>query len=237
MNNKDIKSNFYYLDNDFKKDLLELNSNKLKDVDTLFDFIKEDFRWEIKGLCVLGGKSGVGKTTLSLQMADYFATKQQDVLFFTQDYKPNILIKSLKRLSIEENINLADFPTPYPNRNKNDVDYHDELLNYVFTACENTIGNFYDEDSNLKFNENIIEKYSTTISNNIFISNEDIIDNILYIVLQHIKNTGNAPIVFIDYIQLESGFDMTNNFIKRELANKMQILKQFGSTAKIVEKV
>lgn len=51
------------------------------------------------GLCVLGGVSGVGKTTLMLQLADTWAAQGQPVLYFTTEMSPfELAAKSMARV-------------------------------------------------------------------------------------------------------------------------------------------
>ena len=51
------------------------------------------------GLCVLGGVSGVGKTTLMLQLADTWASQGQSVLYFTAEMSPfELAAKSMARI-------------------------------------------------------------------------------------------------------------------------------------------
>lgn len=51
------------------------------------------------GLCVLGGVSGVGKTTLMLQLADTWAAQGQPVLYFTAEMSPfELAAKSMARV-------------------------------------------------------------------------------------------------------------------------------------------
>lgn len=207
----EITSAYNYLDDGFKKICEQKINHRIKDEDVLFDFLLQEFEWDMQGVCVLGGRSGNGKTTFSLQIADTFAMSNHDVLFFTEDIKSDIIFKSLKRLSLENDMVVLENEENFTTFDK------------VFYANEN--GKF-----DLNSLEDIKNDYKQKIAKKFWIFDFSSFDNTKEIIENHIKNTGNVPIVFIDYIQFISGFDVKNPKVRKNLDYMMRNLRELTRT-------
>lgn len=158
-------------------------------------------------LICMGGLSSLGKTSLAAQIADQIAAQGQDVLFFTLEMPQFELIsKSISRYTYE----LAGNADPlyltarqimrYKTWAKNDVAAHDKLSHILKSAGEyaEQIGGF------LHYNEGLKGDFRPFTAT-----------DIEHAVSEHIRLTGNAPVVFVDYLQIlgainEHGSDKQN---------------------------
>lgn len=147
------------------------------------------------GLYVVGAISSLGKTTFCLQVADQVAQRGQDVLIFSLEMARNELIaKSVSRLTLikdlEENGSTAHAKTTRGiltgTRYKDYSQTERELIQGAIAAYG-------------QYGANI---YITEGIGNVGI--EEIRDK----VQKHIKLTGKAPVVVIDYLQIIAPADI-----------------------------
>lgn len=157
-------------------------------------------------LNVIGGMSGLGKTTFTMQIADNVAKQDRDVLVFSLEMsKEELILKTFSRISCEIKTGIS-----------NNV--------FGYSTKEIMYNSFEDDDPNLM--EKILERYEK-FSNNIYIFEfgEELItaDFIVKKVEEHIQLTGRqSPLVVIDYLQIiphESTYgndrsQMDNNILK-----------------------
>lgn len=122
---------------------------------------------------VLGAQPGMGKTTLAVEIADNIAAQGQPVLFITQELpRPRLIAKSLVRLS-GGILTLSNISEAL----SVDSDLHADLLKARDRYRETIAPNFY---------------YATV---------EDIAE--VDRLVSDIRNCyGEAPIIFIDYLQI-----------------------------------
>lgn len=131
-------------------------------------------------LHILGGVSGVGKTSFALQLADQIAEQGRDVLFFSMEMSSRILVaKSISRLMYKQNKTTAMTAR--------------ELTSAAYAPTSDRTKSYtaavkrYEKFGSHMF---IVESLSTAVS--------DVISSIR----EHIRLTDNVPVVFIDYLQL-----------------------------------
>ena len=142
------------------------------------------------GLYFVGAISSLDKTAFCLQIADHIAQNGHDVLIFSLEMARNELIaKSVSRLTftLQDNSNLA------------------KTTRGILTGsrCEK-----YTPDE-LRLIEQAIDEYEN-YGHNLYITEGvgDVgIDQIRKKVQKHIKLTGKAPVVLIDYLQIISPAD------------------------------
>lgn len=147
------------------------------------------------GLYIVGAISSLGKTTFCLQIADQIAQAGQDVLVFSLEMARNELIaKSVSRLTLIGD--LAQYKTTV----------HAKTTRGILT------GTRYAEYSQTE--RELIQASITAYSRyakNIYIT-EGIgnvgVEEIRGKVEKHIKLTGKAPVVVIDYLQIIAPADM-----------------------------
>lgn len=139
------------------------------------------------GLYILGAISSMGKTSFMLQLADQISAGKNDVLYFTLEMGAHELIaKSLSRYSYiaaGEKANNAVYTRTITNVQKRAEMTTQQRVNY----------------------ETALDDYYLNVSKNLwyFESIGDIgIEEIKARIKKHCEITGNAPIVFIDYLQI-----------------------------------
>lgn len=147
-----------------------------------------------EGLYIIGAIASLGKTTFLLQIADQIAKNNQDVLIVSLEMsKYELIAKSISRLTFkktqEKGIDTA----------------------YAKTIRGITNGDRY-KSYNAKDKEVIIEsiKDYQVFASNIYIFEgvgEMGINSINEIIDNHIKITGNKPVVIIDYLQILSPYN------------------------------
>lgn len=153
-----------------------------------------------KGLYVLGAMSSLGKTTYILQLADQVAKQGQDVLIFSLEMsKQELMAKSVSRNTFKI--------------------YLDNSTEYTKQNCKTTIGILdgarypkYNNKEKSLINE-AIKEYQT-ITDNLYIveAQDDLnIKAIRGIVKRHIKATGKAPVIILDYLQILPPYDLRMN--------------------------
>ena len=158
------------------------------------------------GLYVIGAISSLGKTTFCLQMADNLSSNN-DVLYFSLEQSQTELIaKSLKRESYKHS-----FHDDYPNSALFKGARYASLTNNQKKAIENAYIRYSQKCKNMYFFDNL--QFNT-------------IEEILEITVNHLKQTGKKPILFIDYLQFLHTKENIKD-TKRELDTIIQILKRF----------
>ena len=154
------------------------------------------------GLYALGAVSGLGKSTLALQLADNLAKAGEHVLYFTLEQRRFELVsKSLARLCQPEGKKFDSGPTSY------------DIRNGVNTPELREAKQQYSEIAEYEY---IIEcSFDTTVSM--------IIDEIE----DYIKHYGAKPVVFIDYLQLVRSDDSKLKSAKDITDDVIRALKKF----------
>lgn len=151
------------------------------------------------GLYVMGAISSLGKTTLVLQMADYIAKQGTDVLIFSLEMSTNELIaKSISRLTYllekkKQGVDIDD-TKPLPNAKTtrgilNGSTYNNqeaELISQALNLYGNYAEHIYIQD--IKFNNGKLCSIG--------------INEIMQTAEEHIKHTGNKPVIIVDYLQI-----------------------------------
>ena len=140
------------------------------------------------GLITLGAVTGEGKTTLALQIMDNIAASGRDVLIISLEMSRfELMAKSISRLSFQ----LAE-------DKNNDAFTARQLLKYDDYK--------YYSAERLLLIEKAKREYFETIAPHVFIREAPItgmeINQIKAIMEAHRKQTGAAPVVLVDYIQL-----------------------------------
>jgi len=151
------------------------------------DFLLDGGLYE--GLYFIGAISSLGKTTFTLQIADNIARAGNDVLIFSLEMARNELIaKSLSRLtaqlSIERGLSINNAKSARGiTTSKLWLEYDEEEKQLIYDAVKD-----YQEYAEHVF---------------IFEGIGDIsVKDIREAVEHHISNTGNVPVVVIDYLQI-----------------------------------
>ena len=136
-----------------------------------------------RGVVALGAISSLGKTTLTVQMADHIAASGRGVLFVTiEQSAQEIVAKSLSRI-IKQRHNLCVTTRMIMSREFRDM-WNEETRNAFSEACE---------------------EYVDTVSPNLRIlegTRQPTVSAIAEVVRMMASHDGRAPIVFIDYLQL-----------------------------------
>jgi len=165
------------------------------------------------GLYVLGAASGVGKTTFILQIADYIARTEKEVLFFSGEMSGiEIIAKSLSRLSkINEGKETKTKPLT------------------TFDILTLTFEGQAEKELNIKRLRDI---YINTINRKmrIFDGYQSFKD--IEIAAKKCKEeTGNSPIIFIDYLQIMKFNDENkNNEIRHNIDKTISELRMLVIT-------
>lgn len=152
------------------------------------------------GLYIIGAVSSLGKTTLSLQIADQIAKVGQDVLIFSLEMAANELIsKSISRITYE----LAD------DRNGQGESHKAKTARGITTNSR--YKNYSAEEKALIVKA--MNEYGG-YAEHIYI-HEGIGDigaqQIKEAVEEHKKMTGNTPVILIDYLQILAPYDVRSS--------------------------
>lgn len=143
-----------------------------------------------EGLYIVGAISSLGKTTLILQIADNIARQGRDVLIFSLEMARNeLMAKSISRLTWLCGMNPRNAKTSrgitdgarYANYSSDEKD--------LIKKAINTYGEFADH---IFISEGIGDINAQKIKNT---------------VDEHIRFTGNSPVVIVDYIQIMAPAD------------------------------
>lgn len=143
-----------------------------------------------EGLYIIGAITSLGKTTLTLQLADQIARDGRDVIIFSLEMaRTELMSKSISRLTYLETINRG-------------ID-----ASNAKTARGITSGSRYDNYSDLETTIifDSIGKYRDYYARHIYIHEGigDIgVEQIRATVAKHIRLTGEAPVVIVDYLQI-----------------------------------
>lgn len=152
------------------------------------------------GLYILGAVSSLGKTTLMLQIADQIAEQGHDVLYFSLEMAADELMsKSISRqtflLSLKED------------RNCNDASKAKAKTARGITTSSRYKYYSQEEKDLIK---KAVEKYSEYASHiYIYEGVGDIgITEVKQKVEDHVRITGNVPVIFIDYLQILAPYEI-----------------------------
>lgn len=166
-----------------------------------------------KNLIILGASSGIGKTTLALQIADNIARSGQDALIFSLEMsKEELIAKSISRLMFMEN------------REANGL-YADPKK--CLSSRQVLIGAMYEAKTETQeLYTKAYNSYRENYAKHIFINecnenNEITIDEIEAKIKRHIAITDAKPFVVIDYLQI--------------IENKQKGLTDIQAVSKIVK--
>lgn len=159
------------------------------------------------GFYVVGAISSLGKTTFCLQMMDSIAAHGDDVMIFSLEMAADELIaKSISRHTLFESLET----------------YRD--TKYARTVRGITTGKNYAKYSDKQ--KEIIEAATNDYANyadHIYIK-EGMgnigVKQIYAAVDEHIKMTGKAPVVLVDYIQILAPYDENNRMTDKQVVDK-----------------
>ncbi len=148
------------------------------------------------GLYIVGAISSLGKTTFCLQIADQIAQRGQDVLIFSLEMAKNELIaKSISRLTLIKD--LAEYQSTAHAKTTRGILTGTRYEHYSQTERELIMW--------------AVEAYGKSGAGNLYIT-EGVgnvgIAEIRDKVEKHIKLTGVAPVVVIDYLQILAPADI-----------------------------
>lgn len=142
-----------------------------------------------EGLYIIGAVSSLGKTTFVLQMADQIAQQGKDVLIISLEMaRTQLMAKTISRLTLKQCLDA-----------KEDISIAKDSRG--ITAGERYKG--YTETEKNRINEAVREYW--TFAENVYIregAGEFGASDIRDIVSNHIRITGNTPIVVVDYMQI-----------------------------------
>lgn len=136
-----------------------------------------------EGLYFVGALSSLGKTTFTLQIADQIAKQGKDVLIISLEMaRSELMAKSISRIT-----STIDFRNAKTTRGITTASYY----------------KYYSEEERVCINE-AIQEY-VTFAKNIFITESignTTVDEVRRLIDNHVKMTGNRPLVIIDYVQI-----------------------------------
>jgi len=170
------------------------NASRAQAIPTGFTILDEALDGGLyEGLYILGALSSIGKTSICLQIADQIAQQGTDVLFFSLEMsKFELVTKSMSRLTFIDDSGRNEKGYFYARTNRQIAKFQ----TYAEREKELTL-KAYNEYSGMR--------------NNIFI-HEGIGDigakQIRESVKEHIDVTGSIPVVFIDYLQILTPYEM-----------------------------
>ena len=167
------------------------------------------------GLYVIGAISSLGKTTFALQVADQMAAQGQDVLIFSLEMSRTELIgKSVSRhsflsLPAEERETIEGLLSKgKPLANANEAftwsDYRDLRLKQDHGLLGGD--SLFEKEKIEKRMEDAAHEYFTTTGDHVFIEEGRMegtsLEHMKKRVSEHVRDTGNKPVVIIDYLQM-----------------------------------
>lgn len=171
-----------------------------------------------EGLYILGAISSLGKTTFILQMADQIAKNGRDVLFYSLEQSRHELIgKSLSRetalISEQWGVNKAK-----KYRDITNAERHKSFKPDDFEIMAQAISEYKERAQHLYIIEGV----------------GDIgVKDIRAKVEEHIRKTGQRPIVFIDYLQIILAPDDKNRSDKQVADMNITDLKRLSRDLKL----
>ena len=154
-----------------------------------------------QSLCVVGGRSSTGKTTYIMQIIDNMIKSNKCIYFSLEMSTDQIISKLISKRG-----------------------YQDK--NYKLTSEEILKGYEYTETKEEQINE-IIRDLEID-SNNLMIINpqKPTIENIMMTINDYVKDTGEKPLIVIDYLQLIQSEKVEDKAETIKRANKL--LKQYA---------
>lgn len=154
-----------------------------------------------QSLCVVGGRSSTGKTTYIMQIIDNMIKNNKCIYFSLEMSTDQIISKLISKRGYQ-------------------------YKNYKLTSEEILKGYEYTETKEEQINE-IIRDLEID-SNNLMIINppKPTIENIMMTINDYVKNTGEKPLIVIDYLQLIQSEKIEDKAETIKRANKL--LKQYA---------
>lgn len=214
------------------KDIIKSQLEALRQPDNVADYLEDVFYKEVEhmaasadrktgfnqldkkmgglynGLYVLGGGSGVGKTTLAHQIGDNLVQQGEHVIFFSlEQSKMEIVSKSLARTTAKENLNAA-------------ITSLQIRKGYTGTPVEHAISEYKQ-----------IAKRMNVIEGNLSTSTATIREK----VANYLKYNNVAPVVIVDYLQILQPPEFNNNVSdKKRIDDSVSELKRISRDFGIV---
>lgn len=171
-----------------------------------------------RGVVALGAVSSLGKTTLTVQMADHIAASGRGVLFVTiEQSAQEIVAKSLSRI-IKQRHNLCVTTRMIMSKSSRDM---------------------WNEGTREAFSE-ACEEYVDTVSPNLRIiegTHQPTVSAIAEVVRMMASHDGRAPIVFIDYLQLlapQSERDTDKQATDKNMMSLRQLARDMRTTVFVI---
>lgn len=183
---QESSENKYY--NDYSADSIlnsfwnTIQTTKIKPISTGFVALDKELNGGLRtGLYCVGAISSLGKTTFALQIADFIAKNDRDVLIFSLEMSKNELIsKSISRCTSE---------TQRPQTTMQIIEYPLQI------------------PKDQEIIQQAVQKYQKEIAQNLFIREgigDVTADTIREQVKEHINERNIAPVVIVDYLQILS---------------------------------
>lgn len=151
-----------------------------------------------EGLYIIGAVSSLGKTTFTLQLANQIADTNDIIFVSLEQSKYEIVSKSISRKTFEDNREAKGKEGHYIARTTR------QILN-------TNAHKLYDETERKAYLKAIKEYGATAerfyIYEGRYKGERLTVKHIREIVKDHIKKTGNIPVVFIDYLQILAPLD------------------------------
>lgn len=175
---KDETSIKKYLVEQFAEDIKAYNRHS--EIKTGFNLLDSVLKGVHAGLYVLGGVSATGKTTLLHQIADNLATSGKDIFYISLEQgKFELLTKSLTRATYQQDKSLDISKYTVLKAYKTEQEQR-AVYRATEEYTEKTAPNMNIIEGNFNFNLSELEKR----------------------IHDHIRITGNTPIIIIDYLQI-----------------------------------
>lgn len=153
-----------------------------------------------EGLYIIGAVSSLGKTTFTLQIADQIAARGQDVLFFSLEMsKTELMAKSISRFTYIGTGKRKDHTGSYIARDTAQVMNSRRYKNFTpeeRQSVREAIQLYQPSAEHLYIYEGRYQGQRLTVG------------HIKEITKKHAEQTGNTPIVFIDYLQIIAPADV-----------------------------